>query len=500
MHNIAHNPFDGYGHIVRGNQFIGRGKALRAIQERVVKATEPGNFAIIGDHRIGKSSLAYIAIMEKRGELLQQGRIPIWVNIAKYDNQADFFRSLVTLSYTELDDLDLSNESIDKARNRVVESTSTWAETFEAIQRYFKKVRQSGRWIIFVLDEFDHARVLFKDSISGFQQLRSLSYDDPEGRVTFVTTSRRTIREIEEQTHAISTFDGIFAKEYLGVFDNEDMTEFYEVMGKTELHVTQEMLEQIESYCGGHPYLLTGLGYRMVGDWLNGKIPEIDKLMLELSPSFLNQYDRMTKLLREDGSLIKLLQILFGPALEVTQAEIEDFLRYGLLKVSSSGSYVAFSGHFHSYLRLIERDSDLWPIWKQTEIAIRELISQKMSLKYPHKDWVTELENEKPKLKNHFDRCREAQAKEQRSFGTRASSKLIDFTYPSDLFDIIFSEWNIFYNVLGKDKAYWEERRQLLSRIRNPLAHNREVVLQEYERLLAEAYCKEILSCVSPNL
>lgn len=499
MRSITHNPFDGYGHIIRGHQFIGRTRSLQSIKNRIVSASEPGNLAIIGDHRIGKSSLAYIGIMERRDELLKRGRIPIWINIAKYDDQKDFFRALVSLSHTELEELGLLNEGIGKAKNRVADTASTWAETFEFIQRYFKKVRQAGHWIIFVLDEFDHARILFKDSVSGFQQLRSLSYDDPDGRVTFVTTSRRTIREIEEQTHSISTFDGIFAKEYLRVFDPDDMQEFYSVLNRTQFQITSEMCEQIESYCGGHPYLLTSLAYRIVADWLTGKVVDIDGLMVELSPSFLNLYDRMTKLLDEDGRLIKLLQVLFGPVMDVTQADVDDFLRYGLLRVAENGSYRTFSVHFQSYLRLIERDSELWPIWKQTEVAIRELISQKMSQKYLHKDWVIELEHEKPKLKRLFDRCREAQEKEQRSFGARASTKLIDFTYPSDLFEIIFSDWNLFSSILKRDKNYWEARGQFLARIRNPLAHNRDTVLQEHERLTAEAYCKEILACVQAH-
>lgn len=499
MGSVTHNPFDGYGHIIRGHQFIGRRRALQSITDRIVSASEPGNLAIIGDHRIGKSSLAFIGVMERRDELLERGRLPIWVNIAKFDNPRDFFVGLVSLSHTELEDQGLLNETIDKAKARISEQHSTWSGTFELIQRYFKKVRQAGQWIIFVLDEFDHARILFKDSVSSFQQLRSLSYDDPDGRVTFVTTSRRSIREIEEQTHAISTFDGIFAKEYLGVFDSDDMHEFYTVMGNTKFPVTSDISNQIEFYCGGHPYLLASLGYRIVANWFLGANTEIEKLMVDLSPSFLNQYDRMVRLLSEDGRLIKLLQVLFGPAVDVTQADIDDFLRYGLLRPTTDNAYQTFSAHFQSYLRLIERESELWPIWKQTEIAIRDLISQKMAQKYPNKNWVIELEREKPKLQTLFDRCREAQTKETRTFGTRASTNLIDFTYPSDLFEIIFSDWGQFSSVLGKDKSYWEARRQLLARVRNPLAHNRDAVLQEHERLSAEAYCKEILSCLHPN-
>jgi len=107
--------------------------------------------------------------------------------------------------------------------------------------------------------------------------------------------------------------------------------------------------------------------------------------------------------------------------------------------------------------------------------------------------WISTLEKTRPNLKQIFDRCREAQQKEIKSFGNRASRNLIDFAYPKDLFAIIFAEWNAFKTVFGKDKGYWDQRAQLLSRVRTPLAHNLDQVLYDHERLIAEGYCKELL-------
>ena len=78
-----------------------------------------------------------------------------------------------------------------------------------------------------------------------------------------------------------------------------------------------------------------------------------------------------------------------------------------------------------------------------------------------------------------------------------ASKNLIDFTYPYDLFKIVFAEWDIFKQIFEKDKQYWEERARLISKIRNPLAHNRDETLTDYERQIAEGYCKEILNLLS---
>jgi hypothetical protein len=98
-----------------------------------------------------------------------------------------------------------------------------------------------------------------------------------------------------------------------------------------------------------------------------------------------------------------------------------------------------------------------------------------------------------------FDKCRKAQQKELKSFGNRASRNLIDFTYPADLFAVIFAEWNNFKDIFHKDTQYWQHRSELLSRIRNPMAHNRDEVLEEYERQTAEGYCNEILTLIKAH-
>ncbi len=486
------NPFADYGNIVRGERFIGRRDSLQVVENRVIRPREPGNLAIIGDHRIGKSSLVYKAIIERKEDLIARKLLPIWVNLATYDRSPIFFRSLVTRCYDDLEDQGWLSEPIQHAAERVLKDEISWSEGYGQIQRFFEKVRQTGIRILFVLDEFDHARHLFKGDISGFQGLRELSYR-PEWRVTFVTTSRRTIRDIELQTQAISTFDGIFHKHYLAMFDEPSIQEYFSRLSSVGLPVDSTLMERTDFYCGGHPYLLEMLGYEIVEMFRERQSVDIDHVAQHLERSFLDQYDRMVDLLREDGNLDKLLQILFGPVVEVRQIDVDELLRYGLIRLTDQETYVAFSAHFQTYLRLIERQVDLWPIWRETELALRRLITAKMLEQYGE-EWIEKLEKSRTNLKRIFESCRDAQRREETAFGSRASRNLIDFTYPGDLFAIIFAEWNIFKPVFGKDKNYWDQRAQLLAKIRNPLAHNRDTVLYDYERQIAEAYCKEILA------
>jgi hypothetical protein len=492
--NDFENPFADYGNIVRGERFIGRKSDLRTIESRIVRPREPGNLAIIGEPRIGKSSLIYKAVVERRGELLEKRLLPIWLNLATYDQSAILFRSLVTRCYDDLEELGWLTEPIKYAAERALQDELSWSEGYGRIQRFFEKVRQTDVRVLFVLDEFDHARHLFKGDISGFQGLRELSYR-PEWRTTFITTSRRSIRDIELQTHAISTLDGIFHKHYLAMFTPQDMQTYFQRLSSVGVPVTAQLQERVDFYCGGHPFLLEMLGYEIVEMFREQLRISVDQAAKRIEQSFLDQYDHMANILNEDDSLNKMLQILFGPVVSVKQSDAEELQRYGLIKRAEQDSYMAFSEHFHRYLKLVERQIDLWPIWRDAETSLRRAITTKMLDKYGE-HWVDQLEKSHTSLKGIFDKCREAQQKEEQSFGGRASRNLIDFTYPHDLFAIIFVEWSIFQPIFRKDKNYWNQRAQLLAKVRNPLAHNRDAVLDDYERQIAEGYCKEIATAL----
>ncbi len=392
------NPFSDYGNIVHGKRFIGRHESLRAVENRVTRPKEPGNLAILGDYRIGKSSLVYQAIMERRDELISRRQLPVWINLGTYDQAVSFFRSLVTLSYDELDELGLLTDRIVHAAKRVLEDKLSWNEGYGRIQRYFEKVRQNNIQILFILDEFDHARHLFKGDISGFQGLRELSYR-PEWRINFVTISRRSLRDIELQTKAISTFDLIFLKHHLSMFNETDVQEYFARLSSVGVEVTQELKERVSFYCGSHPFLLEMLGYELVEQFREYGVVDVDQSAQRIEQSMADHYQHMVSILREDSSLKKLLQILFGPVIDVNQTDVEEFQRYGIIRPSiEEDAYVAFSPHFQTYLRLVERQVDLWPLWRETEMALRSVITSRMTEYYGER-WIENIIRSKPNLK-----------------------------------------------------------------------------------------------------
>lgn len=486
------NPFADYGNIVYGDRFIGRKDDSRVIENRSIRPKGSGNLAIVGLRHVGKSSLIYKTIMERKGELATQNILPIWINLGTYKQIPDFFCSLVTRCVNEMENLDWMTEPIERSAHRVLVGKQSWSDRYFHIQQFFKKVRQEGYRILFILDEFDHARQIFKGSISGFQQLRDLSYV-PEWRVSFIVISRRSIHEIEIQSQAISTFSETCRTHYLAMFNEVDMQEYFKKLSSIGLPLSLDDKDRIVFCCGGHPYLLEMLGYEIVEMFREEQRVDVDEAAQHIGQSFVDHYDHVVNLLQEDKSLHKLLQILFGPVVDVKQTDINELMRYGLIKPSHEEVYVCFSEHFHIFLDLMQREVDLWPIWSKTERVLRHIVTTEMVSHYGE-NWITKTEKARPNLKDMFDRCRKIQQNEEKSFGSRASHNLIDFTNPADLFTIIFTEWNIFNPTFGKDKNYWEQHKQLLAKIRNPLAHNRDKILEEYERQTVEGYCREILS------
>ena len=495
------NPFSDYGKIVRGERFIGRGKIIGVIENRIIHPTNPGNLAIIGVHRIGKSSLAYKTIIEQKDKLVDKGILPIWIGLSSYDQSPDFFYSLVDECINEMEDLDWLTERIQRSADRALEANASW----DRIKRFFKEVQNAGYGTLFIFDEFDQARHLFKGE-TAFQRLRELA-DYPDYRLSLVLTSRRNIRDIELSAGSSSPFHNIFQVQRLGMFNDEDLEIYFSRFSGIGISISDEDRKRVLFYCGAHPYLLEMLGWEIVERFRQNQEQEIDvdKAVDAIIQSAFEHYDDMIRLLHEDGMLNKLLQILFGPVIDVKPTDVTELQNYGLIKPTENGTYAAYSEHFHDYLRLHERSTefaaDLWPIWRDTEKALREVVTTTMFAVHGDQ-WIPRLEEGRPNLKFIFDACRKIQQKEERSFGDRASRNLVDFTYPADLFTIICSKglWKPYFEpIFGHNQNHWEHRKQFLSRCRNPLAHNRSDVLQTHELTIIEGYCREILSILSPE-
>lgn len=87
---VLKNPFSDYGGIIPTERFIGRKAEIKQIQKRILGESF-GNLAIMGLPRIGKSSLAWNSIFEKKEDLIKNKIFPIWIPLGEFSNIYDLF-------------------------------------------------------------------------------------------------------------------------------------------------------------------------------------------------------------------------------------------------------------------------------------------------------------------------------------------------------------------------------------------------------------------------
>jgi AAA+ ATPase superfamily predicted ATPase len=483
------NPFAGYGGIIEGKRFIGRKKELSQIHNRVLGESF-GNLAIMGLPRIGKSSLAHNSLMLMKSELIRRKIIPLWINMGDISSSNDFFLKIVYEISFDLKRhfLEIPIKSFEELIEKLKNDNLWIIERNSVIQEFFRQLKQESLRIIYILDEFDAVRNYFK--FADFQFLRELSYN-PATKIGLVTVTRRMLKKIEAQNGSISNFYQTFDDLYLGIYNEQDLNEYWNKFFN-EIQINEEQKQQICKIAGNHPFLLDLFNFHLFNNLKDNLSESIDETKKSISLSIMNNYKTIMDLLKEENLESKLLQMVVGPVYDITIAEAEEIERYELVKVENK-EYKGFSEDFHNYLSLVRREIPIWNIWTETEIRLREIVHLYLVEKFGD-DWEDKFVKAFPKKQTLIENLKNAQEKETKSFGDRASKNLLDFTYPSDLFDgFMTTDWSWFGQVFGMQMNDWRPKFQFLARIRNPLAHNKENILKDFEKDIAKGFCEEII-------
>ncbi len=507
MKNIT-NPFADKGRIVTGKNFISRFEGLKTVANTVTDLPMPNNLAIIGYPRIGKSSLAMQAIIQKKECLWEKNKLAIWIDFASFSSREAFFKYLVRYSFDNLKQSSKIDDEIKAKASEVLEKAKPWDDMKYDIEIYFETVRSKGYYTIFVLDEFDEARNKFKNNTEAFRELRDLGYNAAKYGIAFVTTSRRSIKDIEIQSKVSSTLDGIFGKEYLTMYNEKELSEYCQIYEDIGIKLNDILKQRIEHYCGGHPYLLALLGFEIVESFKEGQDIDIDVLFKKTQLQFLDYYEQLIALLREDNTFTNLLQILFGPKIDIKPTDIDELLIYGLIKKGEK-YFTAFSQHFQNYLKHKEREEKIevetWKLISQAEKGLRQLILSVFKETFGE-NWeeiylnkYNSIPAKKKRLNEIFEMLRIAYQRDIEEYGNLALNlTLLDQTYIHQLFDyfILFSWDDLFKTIFKKEKKYWNNVKKYLEKVRNPMAHQKLQVLLESEVKKTEEYCKEIIMIV----
>lgn len=508
---LLSNPFNDFGSIVYGQRFVGRKKALNMLSQRVLGESY-GNLAIMGLPRIGKSSLAWQGIMTKKKELIDNKTIPIFFQSGISHTAKSFFSQIVFRLHREMRYYD--DEKYEKFASPVVEDIKTIDDDAFSllIMEYYEIVKRLGFKVIYVLDEFDSVQDIF--NVADFQLLRELS-NNPDTKVCLVTCSRKTIQEIEAKNGAISNFYGTCKDLRLGMFDDDDLKEYW---GRVpELFNLQSYRQSVEYYVGRHPYLLDLLNdyciRSNVFEFNNNSNDAVAEIKLEL----WNQLKSILVTLSKEKLQDKAIQLILGPVYNVTREEEEKLLKYEFIRVvdnstkvdilgrlvgakTQDGSYVCFSDYITQLLdQEFTANIDYWPLWESTEKKIRELIKIYITDVYSS-DWETEIYAKYGGSKDWSDQFNllKSTRERQKQLFPSASSNLIDYTFPRDMYNIFMAKaWTDWFgNVFTGTKKEWAAKFNFLAEIRNPMAHNNREFITKEQITVAGEYCEEILRII----
>ena len=491
---MVNNPFSGYGNQVKGDSFIGRQTEINKIKQRLL-SKEFGNFSIVGLPKIGKSSLMYQAIMIEKENLWNERNIlAIWTSLKSYKNPNEFYLKLVLSVLSELRSKQLDKSFIDGLEEYLIElkkDNLSFVETENYLLCFFSDIVSKDIRVIVCLDEFDNAKKVF-DEVH-YQLLRTLSYE-PDHKIGFIATSRRSIYDIERYSGQGSNFFGTFENLRLGVFNDKEALELFNNAKNND----PIFISSIKYFSGNHPYLISMILYKYL--LVENKDKRIDEIIDDTKSDILKYFDDIFYVLEKDNLDDKLIRIYSGIYEGVSQSDEEYLLNYGLFIQNSKKDLIPFSSFFEDYLNVKWRDSPFKILWPEAERALKKIISECVDEIYGD-DWEQLIEDDLPNItfppedRELIKSLKIRRTKERQYFGRLASNNLIDQLYPRHYPIFIETHWTEFYEeVFGNSLRYWIDNLEFISkRIRNPESHSRYGLLTDQEHQKASIICTEII-------
>ena len=485
------NPHVDFGGTVTGTRFIGREPELRTIGGRVFGVQAFGSIALIGLPRIGKTSLISEAI--RREGLKVDGQRPVVVraDVGAFDSADGLFRYVLESLLEGIRSQKLGNELLEK---RVNETFAKSAIDFTSIRTIFKSLRQTGTRVVCVLDEFDAGRRVFRDAPELFHWLRELC-SNPEFKAAVVLVAKRPLQEVARLAGYESNYwANVLMTLPVRPFSDDEMATFFSNLENECILLDEAERSEVLALAGGHPYLLDAFAYYAWEHVKQGGDISVDWIRAIFAKKVREYHQQVSTILEDGPMLSKVIQVLLGPQWDITEEDVDTLRDLGVLH-DDNGTLRGFTASFEAYLRILERNFDLWPLWRDTERVLRDVLERRLESTYGSA-WPNVVGKSHPKLKPVIEACQEKRSREQNSFGSRNSeSSLLAYGYPMDLYRLMGINWSSLGEpLLGKDRQSWAMKFSVLSKVRTPLAHNRVESVGDGERKQAEGICHEILN------
>ena len=253
MPDLSENPFTTGRMVLREENFVGRSREIANITARLHTYN---SVSVVGERRIGKSSLLYHLHQTGARRLDRRGQ---WVYLSFHEpelkSQTGFSESLLEELGCAYDNAEMEKKPL------VVLSTALNQLTRED-------------WVpSLLLDEFEdvtQSKDLFTDDF--FETLRSFCND---GRLTLVTASMHTLRWLTDQGNLTSPFWNLFSQVSLGEYimdaqldEPHDFRQHF--WGPHRLNGTAEEWKWLYAFHDTHPLVLQVVSDRILRNRVDG--------------------------------------------------------------------------------------------------------------------------------------------------------------------------------------------------------------------------------------
>jgi len=486
----AENPFADFGMTVSGDRFVGREEELRQIDSRLFGKGGYGSLALVGLPRIGKTSLLAEAVRRAKPRLKEIRAVVLRIDVGACRSIDDLFHIVIEDLVKGLQEETWSSPRVESRAARVLEHPIS---SFTNVRDVFRSVRQDGVRAICILDEFDASRYLFAGAPQCFHWLRELC-SNPDFKAAIVLVSKRRMQDVSRIAgHDSDYWANVLMPLTLRPFTPEETEQLGRRLKDFGVSVDQETVHEVEAVCGRHPYLLDAYSYYAWQRVSQGAQVGVEWFRTSIRGIVRDYYQQVITILRDASILDKFIQVILGPQWNVVPDDVDAMIDYGVLSADNRLGLRSFSDAFDNYVRIVEGSKEIWPLWRDTEQALRDAIEARLQGRFGV-EWQEEIRKARPKLGVKVDQCREMMAREQARFGARAATALLAYTYPMDLYDFMTVDWPALGEpLLGPDKQGWSIKFGVLAKVRTPLAHNRLEAVTEGERLQAAGICTEIL-------
>lgn len=327
------NPYKMRGMLpIESDMFFGREREMRRIED-MLTGDSPQCVSIIGERRIGKSSLAFRVFHKMKQS---ENTIAIYLDcdgLSEKCKTKDQFFQLLNQQFVE------TPGNKPKIKYLLEKEEGKLFETYSSFKAFLKKSGGKKMRAIIFFDEFEHLPGNEFADDTFFSNLRAMA-NNPENCLAFVTISKIRLKDLAHKSIKSSGFWNIFKTETMGLLHHARIEKLREYgFGKTNSSLTDGEKEKIHYYAGDFPFfnqvacsfIWDSKSYDVELDW--------DNLEVEIFPFYEKLWEDRTK---EEQ---KLLDSLKGKKGDFALKEMK---ARGVL-IKKDDRYFPFSGYL-SYL------------------------------------------------------------------------------------------------------------------------------------------------------